>query len=280
MTPIILGITNAISVAVILVLIRRLSAVRRRQKRKKARADDGHWKLKSVPFGELPKPLEVGQWGPTPSTEVTYVSSGDMKIVGRVSDVELWFLSAYAKDAKMIFEFGTCTGRTTYMLARNCTEDSKVLTITLGPEQFAEYQAGGTDANLSKEFALEESMFDNFYYQKTSVEGKIEQLFNDSKKLDVSKYTNQFDLIFVDGSHAYSYVISDTKMALAMIREGGVIFWHDYRGPAVTEVADVYRAMNELAELLPIKRVDKTSLVMFHYEPALKDQIQKAITTL
>jgi hypothetical protein len=34
--------------------------------------------------------------------------------------------------------------------------------------------------------------------------------------------------VFVDGSHAFEYTLSDTKEAIKMVRKGGVIIWHDY----------------------------------------------------
>ena len=46
------------------------------------------------------------------------------------------------------------------------------------------------------------------------VAGKVEQLFADSKTLDVSPWAGQCDLVFVDGSHAYSYVVSDSEKVL------------------------------------------------------------------
>lgn len=60
------------------------------------------------------------------------------------------------------------------------------------------------------------------------VTNKIHQLFGDSAKFDFSLYYNSCSLVFVDGSHAYEYVLSDTKEAMKMVKKGGVIVWHDY----------------------------------------------------
>jgi predicted O-methyltransferase YrrM len=69
------------------------------------------------------------------------------------------------------------------------------------------------------------------------------------------------DLIFIDGSHAYSYVMSDTEKALKMLKKGGIVLWHDYRG--TREAPDVFRALNELAEKLPIVHIAGTSLAAY-----------------
>ncbi len=63
----------------------------------------------------------------------------------------------------------------------------------------------------------------------------------------------------MDGSHAYSYVVSDSAKALRMVRPSGIVLWHDYshrnRG--------VYRALNELARTLPLVHLGGTSLVAY-----------------
>lgn len=37
-----------------------------------------------------------------------------------------------------------------------------------------------------------------------------------------------FDLIFIDGSHAYEDVVADTRHAWALLKPGGVLIWDDY----------------------------------------------------
>ncbi len=57
---------------------------------------------------------------------------------------------------------------------------------------------------------------------------KINQLYGDSASFDFSPFYNTCSLVFVDGSHAYKYAVSDTREAIKMVRKGGVIIWHDY----------------------------------------------------
>jgi hypothetical protein len=63
----------------------------------------------------------------------------------------------------------------------------------------------------------------------------------------------------VDGSHAYSYVRSDSRKALEMVAPGGLILWHDYRG--MFKPRGVYRALNELAKEVPLVHIKGTSLI-------------------
>jgi hypothetical protein len=64
-------------------------------------------------------------------------------------------------------------------------------------------------------------------------------------------------VVFVDGSHAYSYVVSDTAKALRMVRPGGLVLWHDYS----PECPGVFRALNELTARLPLVHIAGTTLV-------------------
>ena len=109
--------------------------------------------------------------------------------------------------------------------------------------------------------ALVESMFDEFFYAGTPEEAKIEQIFDDSKNFDESSHAEQYDLIFVDGSHAQSYVESDSQKALRMLKPGGVILWHDYRGPLRTQ--GVYSTLNALSEKYPLVHIKGTCIVAY-----------------
>ena len=69
-------------------------------------------------------------FGATPNAEVSFIGTSE-GTVASVSDREAWILSVLAKDSPRIFEFGTASGRTTYLLARNQPADGHVVTLTL-----------------------------------------------------------------------------------------------------------------------------------------------------
>jgi predicted O-methyltransferase YrrM len=173
---------------------------------------------------------------------------------------EVWVLAALAKKSRTIFEFGTCTGRTTYLLARNAPDDARVGTITLTPDTMDTYHADDSDPDNARwtQIAKDESKFTNFHYSGTPVEGKVEQIFGDSKEFDETPWTGTCDLTFIDGSHAYSYVKSDTEKAIRMTKNGGLVFWHDYSPPCV----GVWKYLNELGQSLPIKHIKGTRLAV------------------
>ena len=202
-------------------------------------------------------------FGPTVASEVRVVGSGDGAI-GATTDTEAIVLAVLAKGATSMFEFGTATGRTTYLWARNSPPGARVTTLTLAPDQVASYRSAPGDLDGAQRNAVDESTLTRFLYCGTDVEAKVTQLYGDSKAFDETPYVGHCDLIFVDGSHAVSYVRSDTEKALRMLSPGGVLLWHDYRPPAVDPPsAGVYQHLTELARTLPLVRLNDTSLVAY-----------------
>ena len=216
----------------------------------------------AIPLVRLDEFHEVfAQTGPgfNPETEVSFIGGG---VTGGTSCFESWVLSVLAKQATSLFEFGTCTGKTTYLWAKNSPAEARIITLTLGKNQHADYLAAREDNLLATRTALAESAFDRFIYSGTPVEHKITQLFGDSKRFDETPYLKQCDLIFIDGSHAYSYVKNDTEKALRMLKEGGLLLWHDYRYRNV-ETRGVRRYLDELSETLPLIRLSETCFVAY-----------------
>jgi predicted O-methyltransferase YrrM len=242
-----------------------MQALRQRAARKQ-RGLFGEWPIRRVSPAEIDAALRAGPFGPTLDAEVAFVGRGPYVVDGGTSDAEAWILAVLAKRAHRMFEFGTCTGKTAYLWARNSPPDARVVTVTLAPDHVGDYRREAGDDALDVQFALRESSHTDFLYSGTSVATKVEQLFADSKALDVLPWAGTFDLVFVDGSHAYSYVVSDSEKALTLIAPGGLVLWHDYAGPR--HAAGVFRALNELAQRLPLVRIEGTTLVAYRRPPA------------
>jgi predicted O-methyltransferase YrrM len=133
---------------------------------------------------------------------------------------ELLVLNALVRQVRpsALFEFGTFDGRTTLNLAINAPEDAKVYTIDLKP-------AGPTSA-----FVV------GSRFQGTEQARKIVQLYGNTLSFDFSPYVNGMDFVFIDAAHEYANVLSDSRNAINLLRDGkGLIVWHDYEAwPGVT----------------------------------------------
>jgi predicted O-methyltransferase YrrM len=249
---------NVVLVAVVAVLTRQLLDERSRRKQ---RTFIAAWPIKPVLPEAIDSVFTPGAFGPDRGTEIRFLGRGPYVVEGGTSDAEAWILAVLARRARRMFEFGTCTGKTAYLWALNAPEDARITTLTLAPDESDIGEAGRDDDATDRSYAARESAFSTFLYSNTPVADKIEQLFGDSKTLDVAPWAGKCDLVFVDGSHAYSYVRSDSEKALTLVRPGGLVLWHDYAGPRHSK--GVYRALNELAERVPLVRIQGTSLVAY-----------------
>lgn len=227
--------------------------------RTKQRSIFGPWPIAKIRPAEIDPVFTPGPYGPSLDCEVRFLANVEVR--SGVSDLEQWILAVLSKGARTLFEFGTCTGRTTYLWAMNSPPQARITTLTLAPDHLGAYVKEAGDEEEQTQDALTETVYSRFLYSDTPAETKITKLFADSKSFDPSPFLRSCDLIFVDGSHAYSYVKADSAKALAMIAPGGVIVWHDYRGPRRQK--GVWRALNELARTLPLRHVAGTSLVIY-----------------
>lgn len=144
---------------------------------------------------------------------------------GEVSPTELDLLCRISKylNPSTIFEIGTFTGNTTFHLALNTDSGCRIYTLDLpwGQMDQTKFSVTGQEDHIRKE-VIGERFLDH------PVRRKIEILLGDSATFDFSRYSGLIDMIFVDGSHTYDYIASDTANALTMLSPTGVILFHDF----------------------------------------------------
>lgn len=157
-----------------------------------------------------------------------------------VSLHELCVLAALARTqpSTNIFEIGTADGRTTLNLAANCGETGRVWTLNI------------PRPGLGERFA------------DSPLRGKITQLIGDSAQFDFLPYAGAADLVFIDANHDYDYVLSDSRAALGLLRDGrGTVVWHDY----ISHWHGVVEGLEHLYSTDPVwsnmRRVQASSLV-------------------
>lgn len=230
--------------------------LRERARRRRTTLFGGRHPVRRVRLADFDPVFAETAYGPSLEAAVTYVGRADKGPVGGTTDKEAWILAVLAKRANTLMEFGTCTGKTAWLWAVNSPSDAKIVTLTLAPEEAAQI-VDRSDSTRATSDAIRESAFTRFLYSGTDVAAKVDQRFGDSKAFDETPLIGRADLIFVDGSHAYSYVRSDSAKAIAMCAPGGVVLWHDY-DPGNR---DVYRALNELSRDIDLVNLADTTLV-------------------
>jgi len=183
-----------------------------------------------------------------PSVAITALVSNTVSLhlyeqaeaAGNISFEELFILVELLQTCQpaTCFEIGTYDGRTALNMAANTSNDAVIYTLDLPREQI-----DSTIFPLDPfDLGVVEKDTSGTRYRGTEWERKIQQLYGDSATFDYTPYRGKMDFVFVDGSHTYEYVLSDSRNAMTLLRNGkGVILWHDY-----PNIYSVLKAINYL----------------------------------
>ena len=177
-------------------------------------------------------------------------------VEGPVMRMSPLVLAALARvlECQTIFEFGTFRGDTAWLLAHNLPR-ARIFTLDLGgPHAIADAALELTDAEYF------ETWDRGSRFRGTPEGERITQLLGDSATFDFSRFSGAMDLVFIDASHSYSYVKSDTEAALRMLSETGTIAWDDY-----TYYPGIFAYLHELAPTLdrPLYHILGTRLALY-----------------
>ena len=155
------------------------------------------------------------------------------------------------RKPKTIFEMGTYNGLTTAVFMLNCEPDTNVITLDLPAKTEA-----GSD-NISSDNELISSR--NLASVPRALElNRYRQLLCDSMTFDPSPYANSVDFGLVDAAHDRIHVQNDTEKMAVMIKEDGIVFWHDYGGKGILRPLASY--LEKLSDGFPMYRIPETSL--------------------
>lgn len=179
---------------------------------------------------------------------------------GNVRISELGILANLARNCapgSAIFEIGTFDGRTSINLAMNSPASCPVYTLDLPPDVATKFAIAEGERHMVDK-PRSGARCERYRDSHPEVVNRIHQLYGDSAAFDYTPYRDSCSLVFVDGSHAYDYALSDTRAAMSLVARGGVIIWHDY---GIWE--GVNQALEELEarEQLGLKNIRGTSLV-------------------
>jgi predicted O-methyltransferase YrrM len=153
---------------------------------------------------------------------------------------------------KVIFEIGTFQGVTTAHMAVN--SEAQIYTLDL-PQDAATDLKGYAPSDAA--LVQARGQIGSFYRQFNS-DGRIHQLFGDSRTFDYAPYYGAVDLVLVDACHLYDYVLSDSRHASRLLGPRGAIVWHDFGNSR-----DVVRALQQVAKEWPVYHLEGSNIA-FH----------------
>jgi predicted O-methyltransferase YrrM len=161
-----------------------------------------------------------------------------------------------AWQPRKILEIGTFKGLTTLNLALNAPE-AIVHTLDLPPESGRTRFATNDTAIIARR--------GGYHYADHPEAARIRQHLGDSASYDFAAIGPDVDLALIDAAHSYAYVRNDTARTLPLLRDQGVILWHDYgRNDVLASPQDAWgvsQLIHELADL-GVRIVHGTSLAI------------------
>lgn len=164
-------------------------------------------------------------------------------------------------DPELFFEFGTYKGETTRFILDNLPitpekqmAEKRIFTIDLPVLDGVVFQ--GNDDQLAAEAIKGERK-----YLASKNKDLVEQILQDTLKLDEKPFEKKFQFILIDANHELSYAKSDTEKAFLMLADApSVIVWHDYGNPQFPELT---AWINQLATTIRIFHIEETMLAFF-----------------
>jgi predicted O-methyltransferase YrrM len=157
-------------------------------------------------------------------------------------DVYVLIKAVIGFNSKRILELGSYRGDTARQIAENTPEDARICAVDIHPDHGASYRDQPVARRIDRRVgAISRGLF-----------------LADEK----------FDFIFVDADHDYKSAMNDTAVALDVLSEDGVIFWHDYHFANYFHGrAGVPEALSHFASQHAIVSIGGTLLAMHSRHP-------------
>jgi predicted O-methyltransferase YrrM len=142
-------------------------------------------------------------------------------------------------EPHVVLELGTAQGAT---VANICAiSDAEVYTVNALPEQIS---GQITTFVLSKDEI-------GFVYRKHGFSGRVVQIFENTKQMDLSSYLD-FDIVdftIIDACHDTDYVINDFLKVLPVLKDEGIVLFHDVHPSMKSHLVNSYVACMYLRRL-------------------------------
>ncbi|HEV8631943.1 MAG TPA: class I SAM-dependent methyltransferase [Thermoanaerobaculia bacterium] len=141
---------------------------------------------------------------------------------------------------QVCLDIGTGRGHSAALMAVNAPA-ARVVTVNASPEEIVAGRAGKHTT-----IALPREEVGSYYRQRGLA--NVEQVFANTADWE-PQGLSAVDLAFIDGCHDADYVVRDTRLALAHLRSGGFILWHDFH-PGLVQQYPWIRSVCEGVERL------------------------------
>lgn len=156
----------------------------------------------------------------------------------------LYNLASSCTGRGVIVEIGSWKGKSTIWLANGSKKGSNIKVFAIDPHEG---------------IVTEEKVFSSSYedFRNFISIAKVDDIVNPIVKTSedaVKTFTEQVELIFIDGLHEYDYVKLDFELWFPKLLEGGIMAFHDAFSPGVNKV--IKEKVFKSSSFIEIKFVD------------------------
>lgn len=145
----------------------------------------------------------------------------------------------FSLKPRVILEIGTANGGTLFLLSKLSCPDSIIISVDLQKNLYT----GGID--YKPKFFLKSFAHNN---QKIVIIRKDSHKFSTLEKVKKVLNNKSIDILFLDGDHTYNGVKKDFNMYGNLVRQNGIIAFHDIVEVTIEEGVEVNKFWNELKE--------------------------------
>jgi predicted O-methyltransferase YrrM len=230
--------------------------------------------LHAKTLGRNPRP--VGNDGRLPVAKLADLLLGQPTVTlrslafrdGNVSPHEILVIAALVADhaPMLVFEIGTFDGNTTLQMAENAPSGSEIITLDLPVE------ATATRSPIDQEDLkyIQADVRGRRRFVGSTAASKIREVFGDSAVFDFSAAIGdrKIDFAFIDGSHSFEYVKSDTERILERLAPDAIVLWHDY----APFWYGVCQYLDELQSTRTLCRIEGTTLAYYRHRIRSPDE--------
>ena len=167
-------------------------------------------------FPLLAKLRNLDGKGPEELVDIALQNAAIRPIQDRAEFLEFAQLIAPQRP-KNVLEIGTFRGGTLFVLARLSLPDATLISLDLPYSGFGSFSR-----------KLQEPLFRSFTRGRQRLLLLREDSHSEETRSSVAKALNgPLDLLFIDGDHSYDGVKSDFEMYSPLVREAGIVAFHD-----------------------------------------------------
>ena len=148
----------------------------------------------------------------------------------RIRDAESLGSVVRNTDPKICLDIGTSTGHSAALMAINAPQ-AKIFTVNIPPEEIIAGEGGKFTT-----IALEREKIGAYYRQLNLV--NITQILANTAKWEPD--FSPINIAFIDGSHDTKFVYNDSRKALACMKPGAFLLWHDFNLELATKFDWIY----------------------------------------